>query len=55
MQKQKKKFKKIPKFRSEEEEAEFWATNDTTDYLDWSKAVLAKFPNLKPTFSKKTK
>ena len=33
-----KKLKKIPKFRNEHEEAEFWNSHDSTDYLDWSKA-----------------
>ena len=47
-----KKLKKIPTFKSEAEEAEFWLTHDTTDYVDWSKAVHASFPNLK--FSTKT-
>jgi predicted DNA binding CopG/RHH family protein len=42
-----KKLKPIPKFKSEDEEREFWATHDTTEYLDWSKATKAKFPNLK--------
>ena len=44
-----KKLKQIPKFKNEDEEAEFWATHDTTEYVDWSKAVYVKFPNLKPT------
>jgi hypothetical protein len=26
--------KRIPKFRSVQEEAQFWDTHDTTDYLD---------------------
>lgn len=34
----KKKLKKIPKFKNEQEEAEFWRTHDSTEYLDWSKA-----------------
>jgi predicted DNA binding CopG/RHH family protein len=44
-----KQLKPIPKFRSEDEEREFWATKgkDSTQYLDWSKARLARFPNLK--------
>lgn len=41
--------KKIPEFGSEEEEFEFWSKADSTEYLDWSKAKRAKFPNLKPT------
>jgi predicted DNA binding CopG/RHH family protein len=44
-----KKLKKIPKFRNEDEESEFWSTHDSTDYIDWSKAVRATFPNLKPS------
>ena len=43
----KKKLKPIPEFKSEDEERDFWATHDTTEYLDWSKAVRTKFPNLK--------
>lgn len=43
------KLKKIPGFKSEYEEREFWATHDSTEYLDWSKAKKAVFPNLKPS------
>lgn len=39
----------MPKFASEQEEKVFWGTNDSTEYIDWSKAKKAKFPNLKPT------
>lgn len=46
----KKHFKKIPKFKNENEEFEFWSTHDSTDYVDWSKAKTGVlFPNLKPT------
>lgn len=45
----KKKLKEIPKFKDEDEEREFWATHDSTDYFDWDKAVPVIFPNLKPT------
>ena len=41
--------KQIPAFKSEDEEREFWATHDSTEYLDWSKAKRAVFPNLKPS------
>jgi len=44
-----KKLKKIPKFKSEDEEFEFWATHDSTEYLDLSKANRMRFPNLKPS------
>jgi predicted DNA binding CopG/RHH family protein len=43
--------KPIPEFRSEDEEREFWATRgrDSTQYMDWSTASLARFPNIKPS------
>ena len=41
--------KKIPHFKNEDEEREFWATHDSTDYIDWSKAKRVIFPNLKPS------
>ena len=42
------KLKPIPKFKNEEEETEFWATHDSTDYFDIRKAsVNPSFPNLK--------
>ena len=42
-----KNLKKIPDFKSDEEEAKFWDTHSTTDYIDWSKAEETIFPNLK--------
>lgn len=43
-----KKLKKIPKFKNEDEEDEFWSTHDSTEYIDWSKAIVnPSFPNLK--------
>ncbi len=45
-----KKLKKIPTFKSEDEERDFWATHDSTEYIDWSKAIPGPlFPNLKPS------
>lgn len=41
--------KEMPEFASEEEEQEFWATHDSTDYIDWSRAQVVTFPNLKPS------
>jgi len=41
--------KKIPKFKSEADEQKFWAKHDSTEYVDWSKAKRAVFPNLKPS------
>ncbi len=44
------KLKPIPKFKSEDEERDFWATHSSVDYLDWSKAIVNPvFPNLKPS------
>ncbi len=45
----KKSLKPIPRFGTEAAEREFWATHDTTEYLDWSKARRAVFPNLRPS------
>lgn len=43
-----KELKPIPRFKNEDEEAKFWATYDSTDYFDISKAVVnPSFPNLK--------
>ncbi len=44
-----KKNKKAPKLKSNTEAAEFWEEHDSTEYVDWSKAKLASFPNLKPS------
>ncbi len=44
-----KKQRKIPVFKTEEEEREFWAEHDSTDFLDWRNARRAVFPNLKPS------
>jgi predicted DNA binding CopG/RHH family protein len=43
----KSKVKSIPNFKNEDEEREFWATHDVTDYFDMEKAEMAIFPNLK--------
>jgi predicted DNA binding CopG/RHH family protein len=41
--------KRIPKFRSEDQEREFWAKEDSTQYVDWSRAKRVILPNLKPS------
>ena len=41
--------KKIPKFENEDEEREFWATHDSTEYVGWEKGKRMKFANLKPS------
>jgi len=38
-----------PEFRNEDEEREFWATHDSSDYVDWGKARDSVFPKLKPS------
>lgn len=45
----KKKLKPIPKFKNEDEERDFWAKEDSSEYFDWSKAEEVVFPNLKPS------
>ncbi len=39
--------KRVPKFKNEDEEREFWATRDSTDYVDWKKAKRVVLPELK--------
>jgi predicted DNA binding CopG/RHH family protein len=43
------KLKKTPEFKTEAEEREFWESHDSTEYVDWNKAQIATFPNLKPS------
>ena len=42
-------FQEIPNFDSEEDEREFWATHDSTDYVDWDSAETVVLSKLKPT------
>jgi predicted DNA binding CopG/RHH family protein len=41
--------KALPRFKTEDEEREFWATHDSSDYVDWRKAELVVLPRLKPS------
>lgn len=41
--------KQIPEFKNEDEERAFWATYDSTEYMDWSEAEHVIFPKLKPS------
>ena len=41
--------KKIPEFCSEDRERRFWANQDSTEYIDWSRAKRRKLPELKPS------
>ena len=44
-----KKLKKIPPFKTEEEERLFWEEHDAGDYFDLEQARKVRFPNLKKT------
>lgn len=41
--------RKTPRFETEDEEREFWAEEDSTDHVDWSKAQRVTLPDLKPS------
>lgn len=41
--------KKMPEFKTEAEEREFWETHESTDYLDWNQAKPVSLPKLKPS------
>ena len=49
MSARKKTLKRIPHFRSEDEERAFWATHEAGQYFDFEAAVPAHFAELKPT------
>ena len=44
--------KRIPTFKNENEEREFWAIHDSTEYINWNKAERITFSNLKPSVKK---
>jgi predicted DNA binding CopG/RHH family protein len=43
------KLKPRPTFKSEAQEASFWASHDSTEYIDYSKSRRMIFPKLKPS------
>ena len=43
------KAKKKPDLKTEADERTFWESHDASDYVDWSQAQPASFPNLKPS------
>lgn len=43
------KLKKRPTFKSEKQEAEFWASHDSKEYVDYAKSRRMVFPRLKPS------
>ena len=44
--------KQIPEFDNDDEEREFWAQHDSTEYIDWQQAERGIFPKLKPATEK---
>ncbi len=44
-----KKLKEIPILKNEDEEREFWAKEDSTDFIDWDSSESIILPKLKPT------
>ncbi|MEK7577724.1 MAG: BrnA antitoxin family protein [Patescibacteria group bacterium] len=47
MKKNKQMIKSIPHFKSEDDERDFWATHDATDYFDFSKPMKLDISELK--------
>lgn len=45
---QRKKFR-LPQFKNEDEEQDFWSEHDSSEYLNWKSAERVLFPNLKPS------
>jgi predicted DNA binding CopG/RHH family protein len=45
----KKGLKPLPAFNSEDEERDLCGREDSTEYIDWTKAKRVAFPNLKPS------
>ena len=43
------KLKLRPTFKSEAQEAAFWVSHDSTEYIDYSKSRRMIFPRLKPS------
>jgi predicted DNA binding CopG/RHH family protein len=41
--------KKLPEFKNEDAERKFWATADSTEYVDWPSGKRRKFVHLKPS------
>jgi predicted DNA binding CopG/RHH family protein len=41
--------KKVPAFKTEDQEREFWATHSPLDFFDVAQARTASFPNLRPS------
>ena len=41
--------RKIPEFKNDDEEREFWSSHDSAEYVDWKKAKRIILSNLRPS------
>jgi hypothetical protein len=41
--------RRVPKFKNEDEERDFWSKNDSSEYLNWKSAEPKSFPYLNPS------
>lgn len=41
--------KKLPQFKNEDKERDFWQSHDSTEYVDWKKAERLTLAHLKPS------
>ncbi len=40
---------KLPEFENEDQEREFWSSQDSVDYVNWTESEDVIFPKLRPT------
>jgi len=40
---------KLPTFKTEEQERDFWSSHDSTKYVDWARIQPVSMPYLKPS------
>lgn len=52
--KKQKKLKPIPNFANEDDERDFWATHDSTEYFDFSHPIQMDFSHLRPSTNSMT-
>ena len=43
------KIKRVPRFKTEDEERKFWRTHDSSEYLEWDEATEITLAKLKPS------
>ena len=41
--------KRVPEFKNEDDERKFWATADSTNYVDWPSGKRKKLVHIKPS------